>query len=54
MDKDIKCKILIELLRAMLEIENLKPFVGDSQLEASNKIKDHLAYIAEIVGNQND
>ena len=54
MDKNIECQILIELLKATLEMDNLKPFVDKIQLEASNKIRNHLARIAEIIGNKND
>lgn len=34
--------ILVAVLNCQLELENLKPFVGNEQLEAALKIKENL------------
>ena len=47
-NKDLT-SILTHILNASLEIENLKPHVGDSQLKAALTIKKHMYDINEII-----
>ena len=54
MKKDIENQLLIELLGATLELENLKPFFEYKQLEASNNIREHLRIIGEILRNNSE
>lgn len=49
MNKEIKCYILIELVSATLELENLKPHISNEQLEASNRIRKHIIKIMELM-----
>lgn len=50
MTKVDEVNILVHILGAMLELENLKPHVGDEQFAAAEKIRRHLGKVAEIVG----
>jgi hypothetical protein len=51
MNKVDEVTILVNVLGAILELENLKPHVGDEQFAAAEKIRRCLGKIAEIVGN---
>ena len=44
--------ILTHLLGASIEIEHLKPHVGDSQLKAALTIKKHMYDINELIAKQ--
>lgn len=41
--------ILLELVEAALEIGNLKPFVSQTQLDASLRIKQHINKITKLL-----
>lgn len=46
---DIKLRALCELVQLSLEIHKLKPFVGETQMEAAERIKKHTGNLAVIM-----
>jgi len=48
-DQKKKVLIMSEVVLALLELENLKPHVSETQQEAADRIRKHLGEIADMV-----